>query len=38
MRNVLPSYSREVLSAGPSVGGLRASAAVLRRTIRLALE
>jgi orotidine-5'-phosphate decarboxylase len=38
MRNVLPSYSREVLSAGPSVAGLRASAAVLRRTIRLALE
>jgi orotidine-5'-phosphate decarboxylase len=38
VRNVLPSYSREVLAAGPSVAGLRASAAVLRRTIRLALE
>jgi len=38
MRNVLPSYSREVLSAGPDVGGLRAAAAVLRRTLRLAPE
>jgi orotidine-5'-phosphate decarboxylase len=38
VQNVLPSYSREVLAAGPSVAGLRASAAVLRRTIRLALE
>ena len=38
MRNVLPSYSREVLAAGPDVGGLRAAAAVLRRTLRLALE
>jgi orotidine-5'-phosphate decarboxylase len=38
VRNVLPSYSREVLSAGPSVDALRASAAVLRRAIRLALE
>ena len=26
MRNVLPSYSREVLSAGPGVSGLRAAA------------
>jgi orotidine-5'-phosphate decarboxylase len=38
VRNVLPSYSREVLAAGPDVGGLRAAAAVLRRTLRLALE
>lgn len=38
VRNVLPSYSREVLAAGPSVAGLRASAAELCRTIRLALE
>jgi orotidine-5'-phosphate decarboxylase len=38
MRNVLPSYSREVLAAGPDVAGLRAAAAVLRRTLRLALE
>jgi orotidine-5'-phosphate decarboxylase len=38
MRNVLPSYSREVLAAGPSVAGLRAAAAVLRRTLRLAPE
>jgi orotidine-5'-phosphate decarboxylase len=26
LRNVLPSYSREVLTAGPSVSGLRAAA------------
>jgi orotidine-5'-phosphate decarboxylase len=38
MRNVLPSYSREVLAAGPDVAGLRAAAAVLRRTLRLAPE
>jgi orotidine-5'-phosphate decarboxylase len=38
VRNVLPSYSREVLAAGPDVGALRAAAAVLRRSLRLALE
>jgi orotidine-5'-phosphate decarboxylase len=38
MRNVLPSYSREVLAAGPDVAGLRAAAAVLRRSLRLAPE
>ena len=38
VRNVLPSYSREVLAAGPSVDALRAAAAVLRRSIHLALE
>lgn len=38
VRNVLPSYSREVLAAGPDVGALRATAAVLRRSLCLALE
>jgi orotidine-5'-phosphate decarboxylase len=38
VRNVLPSYSREVLSAGPSVAGLRDSVAALLPSIRLALE
>jgi orotidine-5'-phosphate decarboxylase len=37
MRNVLPSYSREVLAAGPSVAGLRAAADRATQDCRLAL-
>jgi len=37
VRNVLPSYSREVLAAGPSVAGLRDAAERATRDCRLAL-
>lgn len=37
MRNVLPSYSREVLAAGPSVAGLRAAADRATQDCQLAL-
>ena len=37
MRNVLPSYSREVLSAGPGVAGLRAAAERATQDCRVAL-
>jgi orotidine-5'-phosphate decarboxylase len=37
LRNVLPSYSREVLSAGPDVAGLRAAAARAADECRAAL-
>jgi orotidine-5'-phosphate decarboxylase len=37
MRNVLPSYSREVLTAGPSVAELRAAAERATQDCRLAL-
>ncbi|MET0417715.1 MAG: orotidine-5'-phosphate decarboxylase [Actinoplanes sp.] len=38
LRNVLPSYSREVLSAGPSVAGLQAAAQRAADECRAALE
>ncbi|WP_030440119.1 orotidine-5'-phosphate decarboxylase [Actinoplanes subtropicus] len=38
LRNVLPSYSREVLDAGPSVSGLRAAAGRAVDDCRAALE
>jgi orotidine-5'-phosphate decarboxylase len=37
VRNVLPSYSREVLAAGPGVAGLRAAAERATQDCRLAL-
>jgi orotidine-5'-phosphate decarboxylase len=37
LRNVLPSYSREVLAAGPGVAGLRAAADRATQDCRLAL-
>jgi orotidine-5'-phosphate decarboxylase len=37
LRNVLPSYSREVLTAGPSVAGLRAAADRVAEECRAAL-
>jgi orotidine-5'-phosphate decarboxylase len=37
LRNVLPSYSREVLAAGPGVAGLRAAAERATQDCRIAL-
>jgi orotidine-5'-phosphate decarboxylase len=37
LRNVLPSYSREVLAAGPGVAGLRAAAERAMQDCRIAL-
>ena len=37
LRRVLPSYSREVLGAGPDVAALRAAAAACGRRCRAAL-
>jgi orotidine-5'-phosphate decarboxylase len=38
LRNVLPSYSREVLAAGPDIAGLQAAAARAADDCRAALE
>ena len=37
LHNVLPSYSREVLSAGPGIGDLRAAAERVLGDVRTAL-